>query len=82
MKLPFLSLLALAAPALSHAYDHPVPPTLTLLFSANLTLGTPIVIGLTPFGEKLIVPIASGAFSGTKVKGKLRHPFCSSMGRN
>lgn len=70
MKLPSLFFLSLAAPSLAYRSDHPVPPTLTLLFSANLTLANPIVIGSTPFGERLIVSITDGSFSGPKLEGE------------
>lgn len=74
MKLPSIFLLFLASPVFSYGHGRPVPPTLTFLFSANLTLGTPIDIGLTPFGEKLIIPVTDGAFSGPKLEGKHKYP--------
>lgn len=71
-------LVALAlALALASPTPTPTPPTLTLLFSTNLTLGVPIDIGLTPFGEKLIVPITDGAFSGPRLTGALTSPLSS-----
>lgn len=70
MKLPSLFFLSLAALSLAYRSDHPVPPTLTFLFSANLTLANPIVIGSTPFGERLIVSITDGSFSGPKLEGE------------
>ncbi|KAH6708963.1 hypothetical protein BKA61DRAFT_579958 [Leptodontidium sp. MPI-SDFR-AT-0119] len=67
------------SPILCHGLRHPVPPTLELLFSANLTLGIPIDIGLTPFGEKLIVPITDGAFSGPGLNGKVTIGLVTSL---
>ncbi|ELR10232.1 hypothetical protein GMDG_04620 [Pseudogymnoascus destructans 20631-21] len=70
---PFLS------PILCHGLRHPVPPTLKLLFSANLTLGIPVDVGLTTFGEKLIVPITDGAFSGPGLNGEVTIGLVTSL---
>lgn len=76
----FLSFLSLALTASAAAVNpvlkaraaSPKPPTLTLLFSANLTIADPIVIGQTPFGEQVIVQVTGGAFSGPKLAGAPR----------
>ena len=65
-----LTLTAVAAnPVLFNRAARPNPPSVTLLFSANLTIADPIVIGQTPFGEELVVPVTGGAFSGPNLKG-------------
>ena len=68
-----LSLLLLALPAvvstLSVGLASSVAPRTTLLFSANLTIAEPIVIGDTPFGLETIMPIVGGTFSGPSLKG-------------
>ncbi|KAG6986558.1 hypothetical protein G7Y79_00078g100120 [Physcia stellaris] len=68
---PLLSfaLAAAANPLLSTRAAHPKPPTVSLLFSANITIDDPIIIGQTPFGFEVIVQVTGGAFKGPRLAG-------------
>lgn len=41
------------------------------LFDITATLDTPIEIGKTPFGERIIYPVTGGEFEGPRIKGKV-----------
>ncbi|KAF2676584.1 hypothetical protein K458DRAFT_447400 [Lentithecium fluviatile CBS 122367] len=60
-------LLSLAANVLAA----PKPPAVTFLYSANVTSGAPTIIGSTPLGNRVVIPIISGEFSGPKLSGKI-----------
>ncbi|KAH8890355.1 hypothetical protein GQ53DRAFT_867235 [Thozetella sp. PMI_491] len=62
----FLSLAALGL-------ADPKPPTLTYLYSVNLTIPSAanVDIGSGPQGSRGILSITGGAFSGPKLKGKV-----------
>ncbi|KAK3385859.1 hypothetical protein B0H63DRAFT_560362 [Podospora didyma] len=62
-----LALLAFAATGLAD----PTPPALTYLYSVNLTFAAPVEIGSVPTGNRAILTIAGGAFSGPKLNGKV-----------
>ncbi|KAK0750085.1 hypothetical protein B0T18DRAFT_389567 [Schizothecium vesticola] len=49
----------------------PVPPTLTHLFSVNLTFSAPIAIGSVPYGSRDLLFISGGTFAGPKLSGKV-----------
>lgn len=72
MLLPTL-LLTTALPATILAAT-PVPPTLTHLFSVNLTFSAPITIGSVPYGSRDLLFISGGTFSGPKLSGTLPSP--------
>ena len=72
-----LALAAAANPLLSTRATRPKPPSVSLLFSANITIADPIVIGQTPFGFEVIVQVTGGAFQGPKLAGA--HRFLSSF---
>lgn len=61
-------LLSLAASALAVTKNE--PPALTYLFSANVTSGNATVIGQTPHGNRVVIPIAKGDVAGPKLNGK------------
>ena len=63
------ALAAAANPLLSTRVARPKPPTVSLLFSANITIDDPIFIGQTPFGFEVIVQVTGGAFKGPKLAG-------------
>jgi hypothetical protein len=46
------------------------PPATTYLYSANVTSGNISVIGTTPLGNRVVIPIASGEFAGPNLSGK------------
>ena len=47
------------------------PPQLQFVFEEYVTLAAPIHPGATPFGERNIVPITGGVFTGPKISGKV-----------
>ena len=69
MKLLALSILAgssLAAAAI---------PTLNLLFNANVTIGTPLPVGVLPWGTRTVFPFTGGVFTGSELSGRLTCSF-------
>jgi len=57
---------AQAAPAAA-----PAAPTLEFIFEENVTLADSVHVGATPRGQRNIVPITGGAFSGPNIRGKV-----------
>ena len=51
--------------------DTPDTPRLEFVFEEFVTLGASIHPGETPFGERNIVPITGGTFSGPNIRGKI-----------
>jgi len=51
--------------------SQPELPHLEFVFEEFVTLGTSIHPGETPFGERNIVPITGGTFSGPNIRGKV-----------
>jgi hypothetical protein len=51
--------------------SQPPAPHLEFVFEEFVTLGANIHPGVTPFGERNIVPITGGDFSGPKIHGKV-----------
>jgi hypothetical protein len=49
----------------------PVVPQFEHLFKATVTLLPPAVIGKTPPGERRMIPITGGTFTGKKLSGKI-----------
>ena len=47
----------------------PVTPTLERLFRAVVEIATPLSVGMTPRGERRIIPITGGRFEGDKLAG-------------
>jgi hypothetical protein len=62
-------LFTLASAACALAASREPPPT-TYLWSANVTSGNISVIGSTPLGNRVVIPIASGEFAGPNLSGK------------
>ncbi len=46
-------------------------PRLEFVYEETVTLGSSIHPGATPFGERNIVPITGGTFSGPRLRGKI-----------
>lgn len=72
------SLAALASASESEISGRPAPPPppppppsprLTFLYSLNCTLGTPLSVGATPNGDRVVIPITGGTFSGPRLSG-------------
>jgi hypothetical protein len=47
----------------------PVTPTLERLFRAVVEIAAPLSVGMTPRGERRIIPITGGRFEGEKLAG-------------
>ena len=48
-----------------------------LLFNYHANLGASLEVGTGPYGNRLIVEVAGGAFEGEKLKGKIRDAGCA-----
>ena len=46
-------------------------PRMEFVFEEIVTLGAAVHPGATPYGERNIIPITGGSFSGPKIKGKV-----------
>lgn len=46
-------------------------PHLTLLYRAEIEIGAPQMLGETPAGERRIIPITGGRFSGKRLAGRI-----------
>lgn len=49
----------------------PVAPGLTYLYTLNCTLAPPYIIGATPKGFRVAIPITGGYFNGPRLSGKV-----------
>ena len=49
----------------------PVTPKLEPLFRAVVEIAAPISVGMTPLGERRIIPITSGHFEGERLAGEV-----------
>ena len=66
-----LGLLAAFASAPALAQEQPEPPRLEFAFEEIVTLGQAIPVGETPLGQRNIVPITGGTFSGPGLEGTI-----------
>ncbi len=48
----------------------PAAPSLSFLYSLNCTLADPVLVGAGPHGQRVVIPIIGGTFSGPKLSGK------------
>ncbi|OAA64383.1 Outer membrane protein, beta-barrel [Niveomyces insectorum RCEF 264] len=71
MRAFFATAAAAVLAAASGARADPKPPTLTFLYSINLTMAASLDIGSTPTGSRGILPITGGTFSGPKLNGNV-----------
>lgn len=46
-------------------------PGLTWLYRAEIEIGPPQLLGLTPAGERRIIPISGGRFDGPRLSGRI-----------
>lgn len=49
----------------------PVEPKLELLYTSIIEIAPPLNLGKTPFGERRIINITGGSFSGPRLAGKI-----------
>ena len=81
----FLTLTSLAGLATAAATSQddlsavaiPNAPGLTYLYSMNCTLGEVVNVGATPNGNRIVIPIVGGTFSGPRMSGKCGPLPCS-----
>lgn len=48
-----------------------VTPSLRFLYTSIIEVETPLPLGRTPYGERRIIPIIGGAFSGPRLSGEV-----------
>jgi hypothetical protein len=48
-----------------------VTPSLQLLYTSSVEVETPLELGKSPYGERRIINIKGGAFSGPKLSGRV-----------
>ena len=48
-----------------------VTPALQLLYTSKIEVGAPLEVGKSPYGERRIINIKSGAFSGPRLSGRV-----------
>ena len=51
--------------------DHLPEPRLTRVYRLQATLGQPLALGERPQGQRRIVPLTGGTFTGPELRGKL-----------
>lgn len=49
----------------------PVKPNLELLYASRIEIDTPLSLGDAPYGERRIINISGGAFSGSRLSGRI-----------
>jgi hypothetical protein len=49
----------------------PVTPTLQLLYTSRIEIAEPLTLGKAPYGERRIINIAGGLFSGPRLSGRI-----------
>ncbi len=49
----------------------PVTPTLHLLYTSKIEIATPLIVGKAAYGERRIINITGGAFSGPRLSGRI-----------
>ncbi|KAK1750168.1 hypothetical protein QBC47DRAFT_407399 [Echria macrotheca] len=63
------SILAVAGLAQAGGPKPPKPPSLTYLYTVNITGADAIPVGQGPRGFRIVFPILSGSFAGPRLKG-------------
>ena len=48
-----------------------VTPSLQLLYTSRVEVETPLEVGKSPYGERRIINIKGGAFSGPRLSGRV-----------
>jgi hypothetical protein len=49
----------------------PVKPTLHLLYTSRIEIAEPLTVGKAPYGERRIINILGGEFSGPRLSGRI-----------
>ena len=49
----------------------PVTPTLQLLYTSRIDIAAPLEVGQTPRGQRRVINITGGAFSGPRLSGRI-----------
>jgi hypothetical protein len=49
----------------------PVTPTLELLYTSSIEIAAPLAVGKAPYGERRIINITGGSFSGPRLSGRI-----------
>jgi hypothetical protein len=49
----------------------PVTPTLHLLYTSRIEIDAPLAVGKAPYGERRIINIMGGEFSGPRLSGRI-----------
>ena len=49
----------------------PVTPTLQLLYTSKIEIAAPMTLGKAPYGERRIINITGGSFSGSRLSGRV-----------
>jgi hypothetical protein len=49
----------------------PVTPTLELLYTSRIEIAAPLAVGQAPYGERRIINIRGGSFSGPRFSGRI-----------
>ncbi|MBW2411322.1 MAG: DUF3237 domain-containing protein [Deltaproteobacteria bacterium] len=49
----------------------PVTPSLQFLYSSKIEIDPPLMVGQSPYGERRIINIKGGAFSGPRLSGRV-----------
>ena len=49
----------------------PVTPTLELLYTSRIEIAPPLAVGKAPYGERRIINIRGGSFSGPRLFGRI-----------
>jgi hypothetical protein len=57
------------ATALDAASKAPVAPALTFLYTSFVNIGPPIDVGVGPKGDRIVIPITGGNFTGPRLSG-------------
>lgn len=65
------SLVFLLLACLGLALADPTPPGYSYLYTVNATLAPAIEVGPGPQGDRRVIPIIGGEFTGPKLKGEL-----------
>jgi hypothetical protein len=49
----------------------PIEPSLRLLYTSIVEVGPPMLVGTASYGERRIIPIKGGSFTGPRLSGKV-----------
>lgn len=61
---------AQSAASVGGAWAVPAPPTLNFLYTSFVDIAAPTDYGVGPYGDRAVIPITGGNFTGPKLSGK------------